>query len=350
MMNILFLSAHKYMPELTGGMEINTHDMAKLLINKGHNVSIFAGFRGEGFLGIKAKINKIVTKRNWIRSSYGGYTVYRSFDVTANISQIIDFEQPNVVILQGGASYYTLLNKLAEDHNELPVISYFHTPDPLPISDAQKLPNHLKYIVNSNYTKRLHSDKPIELVLPPIFFKEKYKVERNNKRFATFINPSRHKGLDIALSIAKSHPSIKFKFVVNNRLKITALTQSELLSNNIEIVGPFEDMREIYSQTRVLLAPSQWVETWGRIASEAHFSGIPVLSSCQGGLPEAVGPGGISLPYNAKLEDWQSAFNTLWEDKDGMYSKAALMYSQRDEMDPSWNINALLQLTSLFND
>ena len=53
------------------------------------------------------------------------------------------------------------------------------------------------------------------------------------------------------------------------------------------------DMRSVYRDTKVLLVPSQWLETWGRVATEAQFSGIPVLASRSGALPEAVGPGGI---------------------------------------------------------
>src|SRR5262249_21620774 len=58
-----------------------------------------------------------------------------------------------------------------------------------------------------------------------------------------------------------------------------------------------DDMRTVYCDTRILLVPSQWEdETWGRVVSEAQLSGIPVITSDRGGLPESVGPGGIVLP------------------------------------------------------
>src|SRR3546814_9881685 len=43
------------------------------------------------------------------------------------------------------------------------------------------------------------------------------------------------------------------------------------------------DMREVYRRTHTLLVPSQWEEAWGRVATEAQFSGIPVLASDRGG-------------------------------------------------------------------
>ncbi len=61
------------------------------------------------------------------------------------------------------------------------------------------------------------------------------------------------------------------------------------------LVGRTMDTRSVYAATRVLLVPSQWkAETWGRVASEAQFSGIPVLASDVGGSPEAVAPGGVT--------------------------------------------------------
>jgi glycosyltransferase involved in cell wall biosynthesis len=93
------------------------------------------------------------------------------------------------------------------------------------------------------------------------------------------------------------------------------------------------DVKPIYAATRVLLVPSKWSEeTWGRVASEAQFSGIPILATDVGGLPEAIGPGGLILPHNAPPETWAIALRQLWNDSDqyGRLSKLALSHSQRD--------------------
>jgi glycosyltransferase involved in cell wall biosynthesis len=105
-------------------------------------------------------------------------------------------------------------------------------------------------------------------------------------------------------------------------------------------------MREIYGQAKIILAPSRLDEAWGRIASEAHYSGIPVVASNRGGLPEAVGPGGILLDPDGPFEDWVGAVQKLWHDEAyyGRLSAAALAYSQRPQISPDVQISTLSQV------
>jgi glycosyltransferase involved in cell wall biosynthesis len=104
-------------------------------------------------------------------------------------------------------------------------------------------------------------------------------------------------------------------------------------------------MREIFQHCHILLVPSQWSrETWGRVASEAHFSGIPVIGSNIGGLPEAIGPGGIVLEPNEPAGVWASALRQLWCDE-GFYlakSRAALTYSERAQLNIGRQIELLM--------
>jgi glycosyltransferase involved in cell wall biosynthesis len=48
---------------------------------------------------------------------------------------------------------------------------------------------------------------------------------------------------------------------------------------NLTVSGPVRNMRDIYAQTKVLVMPSKWEEAWGRVGTEAKFSGIPVVGS-----------------------------------------------------------------------
>ena len=55
------------------------------------------------------------------------------------------------------------------------------------------------------------------------------------------------------------------------------------------------DPRDFYRVSRVVLMPSLWRESLGRVAVEAMANGIPVLASDRGALPETLGDAGFVL-------------------------------------------------------
>lgn len=78
---------------------------------------------------------------------------------------------------------------------------------------------------------------------------------------------------------------------------------------NVTVHPTVEDMRAIWSQTRVLLMPSER-ETWGRVAIEAMCSGIPVIAHPTPGLLESLGDAGIFVD-RMNLNGWRSALRSL---------------------------------------
>src|SRR3546814_2686176 len=86
-----------------------------------------------------------------------------------------------------------------------------------------------------------------------------------------------------------------------NREEKAALDARVAAHPNLRLQARTHDMREVYRRTHTLLVPSQWEEAWGRVVTEAQFSGIPALASDRSGLPEAVGPGG-SAEHTSELQ------------------------------------------------
>lgn len=81
---------------------------------------------------------------------------------------------------------------------------------------------------------------------------------------------------------------------------------------NVEIVEhvPADHMSEqVYARTRILLVPSSY-ESWGRVASEAICSGIPVVCSPTPGLQENLGPAGIYVDWR-DVDGYVRALRTL---------------------------------------
>ena len=157
--------------------------------------------------------------------------------------------------------------------------------------------------------------------------------------FLTFINPAAHKGVvpfaALAQRLARERPDIPI-LVVASGGRVAALAALPALADHPALlVCPPRDPREIYGITKLLLVPTPGAEPFGRVAAEAMMNGIPPLVSDRGGLPEAVGAGGIVLPLpewlthaadrlptDAEMSPWFDTIVRLWDD-DAAYATAS---------------------------
>ena len=133
----------------------------------------------------------------------------------------------------------------------------------------------------------------------------------------TFVNPIPRKGVEIAFALAARRPDIPFEFVEAWKLRNRVRANIEARAahhGNVRFVASTPDMKKIYENSRVVLAPSLWDEAWGRVVSEAQVSGIPAIVSDSCGLPLATGRGGIVVSRDAPLSEWVSALGALWDD------------------------------------
>ncbi|MCG5527922.1 glycosyltransferase [Halorhodospira sp. 9621] len=333
-MRILFATHHKYPPEIFGGLGVNTHRLACGLLERGHHVAVVAGLKGVGRTGLSARLRMKLLRDPSPQDRRMGYPVWRSWNPATVVEKLSAKFKPDVAVLQGGAHFAPMLQSLL--CLGIPVVAYLHTSDRLPMQHDAPKPPRLSFLANSSYTASLHGDKYVSRIIPPLVHPEDYQTE-TDRSSAIFVNPAGYKGLDIVLALARARPDVSFLFIVNSMRKSLDISGF----HNIRVIAPVEDMRKVYGRARVVLAPSK-EETWGRIATEAHVNGIPLLASNAGGLPEAVGPGGICLPFKAPTAEWVRAFSRLWDDPAtyAHFSRAAQRYSQRKEIQPEYLIRA----------
>ena len=169
-------------------------------------------------------------------------------------------------------------------------------------------------LANSNYMRqviRRFYDIEAEVVYPTVDEKH-YETNTSGRDRVLFVKPQYVKGLPIFIQVARRMPDTRF--LVAGKIGHQARTKLKGL-DNVECMGWVKDMRAAYARTRVLLGPSIWPEPFGRIFVEAASNGIPSVASARGGIPEAVGKGGILIDNIFDINRWVEALRQL-EDPD----------------------------------
>ena len=188
-------------------------------------------------------------------------------------------------------------------------------------------------------------------ILPPPVDPDYYQVERGDA--ITLINCNENKGGKIFHEIAKRMPDKKFIQVIGSYgTQFISVPHTKVIPNldnkpqinglgalnNVEVVQTQQDIRDVYKRTKILLMPSLY-ESWGRTATEAMCSGIPVIASPTIGLKENIGIGGIFVERD-NIQGWMKEIRKLDGKKE--YEEASNYAKQRaKELNPKKKLEQL---------
>lgn len=219
---------------------------------------------------------------------------------------MLDSFKPDVVWFYGGLTMDMLIADEARDRG-IPVAFYlangnYKSPRwcrdvDLILSDSQATAE--MYRKEVGYTA-----KPVgKFIAPESFIAEHHKRER-----LLFVNPSWPKGASVFVQLAakleRERPDIELEVVEARADWLTVLRETsrkmgmQLGSlSNVTVTANTSDMRGPYSRARVLVAPSLWWESSGRVLAEAMLNGIPALITNRGGMPEMIGNAGIAFDF-----------------------------------------------------
>ena len=169
-------------------------------------------------------------------------------------------------------------------------------------------------IANSEYTRSVLETHAIRSAAVPPFIANTGRQQGASVGLAGDIlflsaNLSTHKGARLLIELARRLPHRRFQAVGQD---IEGLAPT--LPSNVQWQPWLDDPSMVLCKAAMLIVPSQWPETFGRVVVEAQRYGIPVLASQVGGLSEAVGKGGMLVRPHTDVEAWREAIEALLGD------------------------------------
>src|SRR5439155_14281467 len=82
---------------------------------------------------------------------------------------------------------------------------------------------------------------------------------------------------------------------------------------NVSVMANTDDPRAFYRVSKIVLMPSLWGESFGRVAAEAMINGIPVLGTARGALPETFEQAGFLFDVPERYTEYATLLPTADE-------------------------------------
>lgn len=355
---ILAATYHSYI-DSSSGAAISLRDMMEALARRGWGVRVLCGpqLDFEKTTSHESLLRQQGIRPRRYRASHAGesYSLLlfrsRGVDVAVWTPDRRDAE-PNATV---GAAWLGTFNELAETWRPDVVVTYggFWMTQPMLRTARRFGATTVFYLCNFGYTDRsLFDDVDVTVVLsqyqadwyserlgittavvPPLMPRERCMTERTaGPGYVTFVNPQPHKGsfvfAKIVAELSRIRPDIRF-VVVESRASAHSLsaTGAQWSATSVFQMSNTADPRDYLKETNVMLVPSVWQESFGRVAAEALMNGIPVVASTRGALPEVIGDAGVlidlpswltvqsqRLPEPAEVAEWIVAIEQLYDD------------------------------------
>jgi glycosyltransferase involved in cell wall biosynthesis len=267
------------------------------------------------------------------------------------VQQVLDRFRPQALLTYGGHPVSLELMRRARAGGTS-VVFHLHN---FGYSDRRGFVDASTVLFPSEYSRRFHRrriglDGPV--IADPIRL-DRVIAADPEPRYVTFVNLQPEKGVTVFARIARElgrrRPEIPL-LVVEGRGTSEALSRLPVdLSDltNLNRMANMPDPRDFYRISRVVLMPSLWRESLGRVAVEAMANGIPVLASDRGALPETLGDAGfvftipedytptnLAIPTPREVAPWVATIERLWDDPDFETRHRALCRAEARRWDP----------------
>jgi glycosyltransferase involved in cell wall biosynthesis len=293
---------HAYVPTHNAGAETTLHDILKNLVSNGWEANVVLK---------PEKVNFNTMQANGDTSPYvvDGVNVIPSVDKKTLLHYL---PKADVTISHLECSERT---HLLSNNYKIPTIHLVHNTHPMTVNwmqNADALIINTEWIYNEEAFKSFNGPK---MVLNPPVDPGEYETTRGKS--VTLANLWENKGAAVFYELARRFPDTPF-------LGVKGGYGEQVIKDlpNVTIMEHTPDMKEVFSQTKIVLMPSKY-ESFGRVGVEALASGIPTIATPTSGLQESLGDSGIFCPME-DMDCWEKSLRDLLKPaKYGKQSKLA---------------------------
>jgi glycosyltransferase involved in cell wall biosynthesis len=273
-------------PKLYGGTERVVSWLTEALVEKGHDVTLFASGDSVTAAKLESVWPRALRLDGTIRDPNALHAVMLELVARrASEFDLLHFHldyQPFSIFSRLRTPFVTTLHGRLDLPELQPVFETFPNAPLVSISNSQRLP-----LPNANWIGTVLHGLPSELFEPVA-------VAQTYLAFLGRVSPE--KGLDRAIQIAaKSGFPLKIAAKVdkNDADYFQAVIRPLLACGNVEFIGEIGDAQkaEFISGALALLTPIDWPEPFGLVMIEAMACGTPVLAFRCGSVPEIVEDG-----------------------------------------------------------
>lgn len=356
-MKLLFLTTRAFYPDSSGGAQKSSLYLFESLRKRGWQIEVICG------LPLRSPSFRKVCQRSFMQLKWPalftvdhelGYPCWRGRMKFSSDQQWLNFleerlqaYQPDVVLGQGSPHCPLLSYTAGQGYSTFYFVRALGD-----IEAGHKIPSNIYPIANSPFTAASiaqATQNEVGTVLPFVDI-ERYRVQERQREYVTFINPVPEKGVDVAIKVAQKMPQIRFLFIagkwsIYKKSTLESFLEPARKLPNVTIWPHQSDMRRVYSATNILLVPSQFTETFGRIIVEAQANGIPVVASQVGGIPYTLGQGGILVEPKDDAQAYVKPLEKLCTDQSfyAQLSSLAIENSHRPEFNPEKQVDSFVR-------
>ncbi len=292
----LFCSSRNIIPPIkTGGTEQPIFYLAKGLVEKGHEVVLYAA-KGSKVPGVKVK--EIAPFATFVNQKY--------LNIQERISSFYDLNALSNFFQNEADSFDIIQFNSYVFYEVLPFVKFSKTPVVIRINYPHDLvypyiKSHLKknknvyYLPISNFIKSTMPDlNYLDPIYPAIDIKD-FKFSSKPSDYLLFVGRiCENKGTHIAIDVAKKAGK---KLIVAGRIEggesesyFKNKIEPYIDDKKIKYIGEvgFKEKVKLYQKARATLFPICWNEPFGNVPIESMACGTPVITFNKAAMPESV--------------------------------------------------------------